>query len=652
MADYSKQTVVKLKDELKLRGLPGTGKKADLIARLEAHDIQISAGESAKNATQAVTTAPTGVVAPPAMEPTPTIAAVNESQASVDDATNDANTERSATVVPEESESRNDTRAQATPLESPSTQLGTVEAHESHEGTKVNSPEKLDAVQENLSPQPRENTEAREDTMMVTDSIAPDTQVTQPKESMAESSGTAETTYVQNTQEEIAEDSRKRKRRSQSPPPSSIETVIKRAKTQDGSPRVILPEDLFTLSDSREKMVINEPVPQPLSDVRINGEAPKHETTQLDDNRLEDDATKEYAENLEAKDETKQADEDNVKSETTRQAASRPATAYGSKQTPTDTRFKGLFSAPEKSKEAHSKSDTYVDTEDRAIPPAIHPATPALYIRNFSRPLNPGNLKEHLITLATLSGASPSPDTIVAFHLDTIRTHCLVRFSNVAGASRVRSSLHDRVWPDEKNRKPLWVDFVPEEKLAKWIEIETEAAGGKGQPMKRWEVVYEEEGSTIMAYLQEGDGTSRNFQRSGAPTMNQEDIRKGAQGAPAGSRNADSRQQPRQPSRSDGGKGFKALDDLFQSTTAKPKLYYKTVDKVVADRRLGLLAAGRGGGRNDEMRRYTFEEDVIVDRGPEFGYGRGGNRGRGGMYGGSYPERGGGYRGDTWRSRR
>lgn len=652
MADYSKQTVVKLKDELKLRGLSGTGKKADLIARLEAHDVQASTGESAKNATEAVITGSTEVVAPPETEPTPTIGAVNESQLPVDDAINDANTEGSATVVPEESESRNDTRAQATPLESPSTQLGTIEAHESHEVTKVNSPEKLDAVQENLSPQPREITGAHEDTMMVTDSIPLDTRAMELKESITEFSATAETTYVQDTQEEIAEDSRKRKRRSQSPPPSSIETVIKKAKTQDGSPRVILPEDLFTPSDSQEKTVTDEPVLQPRNDVKINGEAAKHEATQSDDARLRDDATKELAEEVEARDETKQADEDNVKSETTRQAAARPATAHGSKQTPTDTRFKGLFSAPEKPKESHSKSDTYVDTEDRAVPPAIHPATSALYIRNFSRPLNPGNLKEHLVALATLNGASPSPDTIVAFHLDTIRTHCLVRFSNVAGASRVRSSLHDRVWPDEKNRKPLWVDFVPEEKLTKWIEIETEAAGGKGQPMKRWEVVYEEEGSTITAYLQEGDGTSRNFQRSGAPTMSQDDIRKGAQGAPAGSRNADSRQQPRQPSRSDGGKGFKALDDLFQSTTAKPKLYYKTVDKVVADRRLELLAAGRGGGRSDEMRRYTFEEDVIVDRGPEFGYGRGGGRGRGGGYGGSYPERGGGYRGDTWRSRR
>ena len=53
------------------------------------------------------------------------------------------------------------------------------------------------------------------------------------------------------------------------------------------------------------------------------------------------------------------------------------------------------------------------------------------------------------------------------------------------------------------------------------------------------------------------------------------------------------------------------------------------------------------------MRRVTFEDELIVDKGPEFGAGfRGGYRGRGGGYSGGQSTRGGGWRGDSWRDRR
>lgn len=98
------------------------------------------------------------------------------------------------------------------------------------------------------------------------------------------------------------------------------------------------------------------------------------------------------------------------------------------------------------------------------------------------------------------------------------------------------------------------------------------------------------------------------------------------------------------------GQGFKPLDELFESTTAKPKLYYLPVPRPVADKRLDqfdeLIRKGtfpRRGG--DEMRRITFEDDdEFVDIGPErFGPGPRpgpGPRGRGR----------GGRRGDSWRS--
>ena len=97
--------------------------------------------------------------------------------------------------------------------------------------------------------------------------------------------------------------------------------------------------------------------------------------------------------------------------------------------------------------------------------------------------------------------------------------------------------------------------------------------------------------------------------------------------------------RPSQP-----GQGFKPLDELFKSTTTKPKLYYLPVSREVADQRLDrfddLLKKGtfpRRGG--DETRKFTFEDvDQFIDLGPEYaGRGRGGGRGRG--RGGGGPRR-------------
>lgn len=329
------------------------------------------------------------------------------------------------------------------------------------------------------------------------------------------------------------------------------------------------------------------------------------------------------------------------------------------KHSPSDTRFKNLFAGPSKREASPIRTQpSYADQEDRVVSSAIHPATSALYIRDFMRPLHPDNLKDFLVVLATPSGATPNAQIITEFFLDPIRTHCLVGFDNTSAASRVRSSLHNRVWPNERSRRPLWVDFVPEEKLKKWIRVEHETSSSR-QAGKRWEVVYEEEDDGTKAYLQEA-GVNPMTPRPPQPHGRSEEVGQGVRGAPSGPR---SREVEPRPSQSDGtlkadnGKGFQALDDLFPSTDAKPKLYYLPVDKSTVNKRLDALDAGRGGGRGDEMRRYTFEEDTIVDRGPEFGArGRGGHGGRGGGggggYGGGFYGRGGGYRGDNWRDRR
>ena len=255
------------------------------------------------------------------------------------------------------------------------------------------------------------------------------------------------------------------------------------------------------------------------------------------------------------------------------------------------------------------------------------------------RPLHPGNLKDYLQNIARLQSDTEGEEFIVEFHLDPIKTHCLVQFSSVSAASRVRMAMHDRVWPDERTRKALWVDFVPEGKIKKWIEVEQEAGSGRGAPQMRWEVVYEMEDDGVMAYLQEADPSGRGP----APRRLGNDSNHNGHGE-----QAPARPEPVAP-KGDPGKGFKALNDLFKFTTAKPKLYYQPVAEDIARQRLDRLAEGKGGGRSDEMRRFTFEEDTIVDKGPEFGANyRGGGRGRGGHARGGYSSRGG-YRGDNWR---
>jgi hypothetical protein len=120
-------------------------------------------------------------------------------------------------------------------------------------------------------------------------------------------------------------------------------------------------------------------------------------------------------------------------------------------------------------------------------------------------------------------------------------------------------------------------------------------------------------------------------------------------------------------------KPFVTLDKLFNSTTAKPMLYYKPVKDELAEKRKDEFAAAtskdwsvRDWKDDDALRRYTFEEDKLVDSGPHTfgakakareqgvlgGFTRGGGGGgygsiryeRGG-YGG--PPRGGG----NWRGR-
>ncbi|KAI6837944.1 hypothetical protein KC337_g17352, partial [Hortaea werneckii] len=133
---------------------------------------------------------------------------------------------------------------------------------------------------------------------------------------------------------------------------------------------------------------------------------------------------------------------------------------------------------------------------------ALHPATRALYIRELIRPLQPNDFRKHLVDLATPQDQDLNDSIIETFHLDPLRSHAFAVFTSTSAAARARTALHNTVWPAEPTRKPLWVDFVPEDKVGEWIEREL-AAGTSRRDAKRWEVVYEKLADRVEARLQE-----------------------------------------------------------------------------------------------------------------------------------------------------
>lgn len=654
MSDYDKLTVVKLRDELVKRGLPKSGLKAALVNRLIEADAQTTQAPVAPPAQELESTPDkneaviTGVFPPPPPQ-----------------AQNQLERGEPEDHAPQPPEIKDGETIELETQETVGTNSKEFEESSEEEDKTGNIPnENQIAPSEQTPPQAtaviREGTVAPPGEPMgeeivkadtANETLRPSAQTPELGDVLPETNpsvleiapSTAESTQTSLSREEVQEDRNKRKRRSQSPIPSSIETSQKRARAEDGRPLVKLPEDT-DMTDAPDPENEHSVVAGPVKDVpasvsvelQTNGHVQPHssESHILKKSLLPGSIEIQESQSRDGNDEKEMPLQPTI--------AQSPV-----KPSPSDTRFKNLFTSSKRAGSSHRQA-FHSDNEDRAVSAALHPATPALYIRDFMRPLQPGNLKDRLIALATPPDSTPSAEIISDFFLDSIRTHCLVGFDSTSAASRVRSGLHNRVWPDERTRKPLWVDFVPEEKIKKWIEVETEAASSRGQGGKRWEVVYEEEDNEMKAYLQEaGLNSSAPRRRSSIPLR--AEAGQGVQGAPSGPRNRDT--EPRNlsmTSKPENGKGFQALDDLFKSTTAKPKLYYQPVQKDIVQRRTDKLAAARGGGRGHEMKRYTFEEDVIVDRGPEFGMrGRGGHGGRGGGYQGGYRGRGGGgYRGE------
>jgi SAP domain len=643
MTNYSDLKVVELKAELKKRGLPQTGLKQALIERLEAADNESSKLHDLPASPEAAAVEPveshlvlnaTGAATEPEVQTpddgTPNLGAQKSGEHPVisDGAEKDADSSTMDEADCPASKSRTSSQAADTPMiDSPQTLVPSPVPEEALEVDRPDDNEATISFENHPSgPQVRD-----------TGSKA-DLREGHPSPSMIKGvdSVNEESPMLPNRSDEpsIADDTRKRKRYSRSPSPSSVETT-KKPKLDDITDE---PNGVDVHLSTDETMPIPKVEAEPIA--TDPGDASTTPTT---------------------------------REEETLRSSAPPHSPPALKQTSPngkDSRFKDLFPSvggiDKDLSRVHSPANRTSDHggddgEEHMITPALHAATSALYIRNFMHPLHPPSLREHLTLLATPPNSSLNPEILGDFYLDPIRTHCLAVFANVAAASRVRSALHNRIWPNERTRKPLWADFVPESKVRDWIELEesTSKNGARSAGGRRWEVVYEtvegEEGyHNTQAVLREvGVGNrSQSFNGGGAH---------GIQGVPLGPRGSVSTGTgPRHTGAPEAAttipkpanSGFSALDSLFKSTAAKPKLYFLPVPKELAERRLDMLAdrRSRGGTRNrdgrlfNEQRRYTFEDgDLLVDVGSDLGGGwRGGgsdNYDGGGRPGGQYAPR-------------
>ncbi|KAK3988542.1 hypothetical protein QBC44DRAFT_243408 [Cladorrhinum sp. PSN332] len=246
-----------------------------------------------------------------------------------------------------------------------------------------------------------------------------------------------------------------------------------------------------------------------------------------------------------------------------------------------------------------------------------HPATSAIYIANLMRPLKDNDFRDHIIKIAAFPGVDSNPECVLDFYLDSIKTHAFVGFTSVAAASRVRTALHGKIYPNERIRKALWVDFIPPDNLQEWVREERAERG-------RWIVTYEGdingggEGEVQVSHVKDTD-TGKSNQTARQPMAPPPVPSTLSRDLPGG-------REPQPRVRGRGGRGFR-LDQEggeWKTTAAGPPLTYKSVSEELAQRRVENMRSyyttdrNRDMGREDEINRYTFEAvDRFVDRGKE-----------------------------------
>ncbi|KAF4301735.1 DNA-binding SAP [Botryosphaeria dothidea] len=659
MTDYSKQTVAQLRQILKERGIPSTGltRKQQIVERLQEHDAASAAEPEDAPADAASDTAEPEAAtethdSPPADENDNAEAALSEQQPHDDAPEPKAPEEATIEKVSGEPE----------PESAPDVAMPHHEPIQPAEETPVTDGVANRDFQEDAPAQtetdkvPDDDATQRPTTANTSVSQTPVPSHEQPSPTpVAEPpAGTAESSRLGSP--ELKEDSRKRKRRSVTPPIESEETVQKRLKQdEDNGPIVHLKEDGDAQEQKAEDVVMKgadapvdaEPaktvLPATISDdvVDVTGSKVAEDLKDTESAHREDPSVGERGKQVLEEREEQRARSRSPDDSGHAQRSSIPHKAQK------EGRYKSLLgdAAPAPVGAGPTEPANPPEDDDREISPALHPATRGLYIRNFMRPLQPPALKNHLIALASPpSTSTPDPDVLELFHLDPIRTHVLALFNSVSAAARVRSSLHAAVWPVERTRKPLWADFIPEEKVSEWIGREEKEGGGRMG--KRWEVVYEPD---------EGDAGVRAELREVGASASRPPVGAQASASSPTASNAPARKPPTGPAAE---KSFLALDKLFRSTTAKPKLYFLPVEKDVAEKRLDELdrCTSKDWNPRDAAggteRRYTFEDgDVLVDVGPDAEASEG-VRGRGRVqYRGAFGPGGGGGQGGRFRDR-
>ncbi|KAF2235688.1 hypothetical protein EV356DRAFT_499287 [Viridothelium virens] len=658
MTDYNKFTVANLKGILKERSIPSTGltRKQQIIDKLLEHDAQSqSNGQETTNGSRAET------------KPV-------DAQSNKENILDDGKTKHLSDQAQQSGEV--DTKEKAEPLAA--TNEGALEdvsaqAVQTHE---TSSPELVH--HETIQPVETESQVSVSQTTPTPAAVA--------KEEQHPTSIANTTRPSLSDAEAIGDENRKRKRRSLTPAVDPEAVAIKKRKQEQVEGAVHLKEDEGTdvaMRDEEDVAMVeadkgSEETILPTTTTEAPADAAKttsedqanEEIGRHEEQRAIESPKREQGEVAphSVADEAPKAEQESTPNDRTEERrssvgkeASQPRPSSDLPRKPDiigkDHRYKELFGSDSARARLEDEDKSRDQDETPDTTPAVHPATPALYIRELKRPLKPEDLRAHLISLSTPPNSDSQNDDSVLqqFYLDSIRSHCFVQFPGVSEASRVRSALHNRTWPAGRDRNPLWVDFVPEENLEDWIRMEEDAAAETGRfGGKRWEVFYRDgaDGSIQAIFQEVGPGGSAVPRNAPAgPRGGIAEVRRPS--APVTEASAPVEKQS---------KAFQSLDELFQSTTAKPKLYYQPVSRDLADKRLDELDrltdrdALRHGDRFDEYRRYTFEdEDLLVDAGPDYGSRRGGSaRGRGSGYRGGY--RGGpryddgGYRGDRYRS--
>ncbi|KAI0391065.1 hypothetical protein F5Y17DRAFT_442089 [Xylariaceae sp. FL0594] len=557
MTDYSKMKVVELKAELKARGLPQNGLKAELVSRLEA-----AASED------------------PQTVPSPDVSGETEPIAQVDEVLPSG-----AAESPHEKEEAQIQEPLREPSPEPAREPSPVPAQETAQEPAQEHHDKMSEAAIQHSP-------SRDEAPLP---IAATTIV-------------SETPSLATT--ELVQDQQKRKRRSTTPPPS--DEIARKRPRQDGQEES---REVPTLPHAMAESHNN--VTQEASMTDVDMAAP-------------------------TQDESRSEQEPSDRAETTdmaRPAENAPSSGGGlgsaedSLMADADTsnyeREKYSTTSENLNHATHERTNDFSSPE-RDIEPAIHPATKALYIKNFMRPLKPQAVQEHLLELATPASNPIDPSTISNFYLDNIRTHAFAVFASVSAASRVRNALHKRVWPDETNRKALWVDFMPPDCFDEWVDTEMRAKERGNMP--RYEVVYDrDDDGYVVAKLDEVDANPP-VKRAAPPSPIAPLDRKtsiptgpsrpsGIENAPTGPRNPYAQYGPRPtyPNRHDKQDMYEAG---FVSTKTGPSVLFRPVAPELAQQRLDILARAKDSLYDEESgkdyHRYYFERDTfLVDRGPE-----------------------------------